>query len=405
MRNSALQPSGSRGRDVPDGVPSHVLAVVVEPVDVLLDPHRVHRELEGGAPVEVGVDDHAQQVGVRLLVAARQLARDLGRAGVVRPHEDVERRLPVENARLRPLRGRLALVGLELGEAGGDRSHGPEGLVHEAIHLDVRVGDPRRRKNRRVVAGAASGHNQGAPRRAPAALFLALHPGAEARERQHQPQSERHRSGDRPSARVRRSHGPRHRPHPHPHPRHPPHPARPPRPRRPPRRSVSPHRRPPPHRPAHRPHPPVHRRPPPVFPGVRAAVFRRSSPHGFRPPKLRGRRVAECSPVDNWCLVRHRSPHGFGRTKKDLNRPGQVRAGDPPTIRASPRRTMRGRRGEGAPASLPGPQPVLAKLPVQRRPVDFEAARRRGFVVGARGPGWVRPPAYGPPMRRGREGT
>jgi hypothetical protein len=64
-------------RHLPDGVPTGVVVRVGEPVAVLLHAGRVHRELVGGAPVLVGVDQDADPVGRRVAVAARADADDL----------------------------------------------------------------------------------------------------------------------------------------------------------------------------------------------------------------------------------------------------------------------------------------------------------------------------------------
>ena len=176
----------SRGRDVPHRVPPRVLVGVVEIVGVLLDAGGVYRELEGGAPVEVGIDDHGHQVRIRLLVAPRQLARDLAGAGVECPDVYVESGVPVQHARLGPLCGGFALVRLELGETRGRGGSMPCRFPHGAVKLDVRVGDLRRREDRYLVVLTASRHHQGAAGRPVRALFLSLNLGTPARQNENQ---------------------------------------------------------------------------------------------------------------------------------------------------------------------------------------------------------------------------
>ena len=104
MRNSASQPSAvARDADVPHGVPAVVVVGVVEPVAILLDAGRVDGELVRGAAIVKRIDEDAEPVARRVVVAPREIGDDLVRLGIERSHPHVERRRIVGDAKLGPL--------------------------------------------------------------------------------------------------------------------------------------------------------------------------------------------------------------------------------------------------------------------------------------------------------------
>ena len=102
MRNSARQPSARRAdRDVPHGVPARSRCWCRRTSTVLLHAGGVDGELVRRAPIAVRVDDDADPVRRRSLVAARQHADDLVRLRFERADGDVERRCVVRPPALR----------------------------------------------------------------------------------------------------------------------------------------------------------------------------------------------------------------------------------------------------------------------------------------------------------------
>ena len=155
IRNSAVQPCSSR-----DTVTSHtasqlIVAVrVVEPVAILLHAGRVHGELVRRAAIVVRVDQHANPVARRLVVAPREVGDDLVRLGVERAHLHEERGRVVGDAELGRLRRLGALSRLALDEA-PDRRHGLPHVFREAAPGACGRDANRPGAGRRPPAGAA----------------------------------------------------------------------------------------------------------------------------------------------------------------------------------------------------------------------------------------------------------
>ncbi len=118
-------PSGGIARHAhrPDGVPAAVAARIVEPVAILLHARRVDGEFVRGAAIVVRVDEYAEPVARRIVVAARQKGDDSVRLGVVRADLHVQRRRVERHAKLGALARRGALARLALDEC-GDRAGG-----------------------------------------------------------------------------------------------------------------------------------------------------------------------------------------------------------------------------------------------------------------------------------------
>jgi hypothetical protein len=117
----------------PDGVPvERELGVVV---DLPVDLHAGRRELEGEGRVAVvaAVDGHRDPVGLDVAIAAREAAGDAARVGVEAADGDVDVRVVVGHAELRPLRRRRPLRRLDLGEAVLRRHRRPDGIVEAAV--------------------------------------------------------------------------------------------------------------------------------------------------------------------------------------------------------------------------------------------------------------------------------
>ena len=126
----------ARHRRLPDGVPGHVLEVVVVEGRVALHAGGAHLEQDARAVIVVRVEQEREGVGLEGGVAPRELARDrLGRA-VEQPHARVERAVVDSDPELGLLARRLALLGIALDEAGRGRRRPPVGFVEPAVDLD-----------------------------------------------------------------------------------------------------------------------------------------------------------------------------------------------------------------------------------------------------------------------------
>ena len=131
------------GGRVPDRVPGGILAVAVaREGDVGLDAGGVDLEAEGGALVEVAVDQDGDAVAVEL-VAARDAAHDAGRLAVVAAHQQIEVPVVVHHLELGGLARHGAAVGLALGKIAAPPGFLPAGVVAAAVDLRrVRVDMP-----------------------------------------------------------------------------------------------------------------------------------------------------------------------------------------------------------------------------------------------------------------------
>ncbi len=141
---------------IPDRVPGAILLGIVEPVDIGLHAPRIHLEVEGGAPIVVGVHDHGQAVRVGLLIAARKLADDAVRSAVVGANAHVERIGAVKHAGFSPLRRQGALDGLELDEVPRYGRRPPRCLVQVAVDTGLRTDDPACGQHRHARADRAA---------------------------------------------------------------------------------------------------------------------------------------------------------------------------------------------------------------------------------------------------------
>jgi hypothetical protein len=83
-------------------------------------------------------DRHA--IGVRMLIAGRQSARDARGLGVVQTRADIQHVVVIEHADLGTFRGWLPLVGIALPEVIGDGCMRP-GFIGQATIDDGRAGD------------------------------------------------------------------------------------------------------------------------------------------------------------------------------------------------------------------------------------------------------------------------
>ncbi len=85
------------------------------------------------------VEIDIQEVGIAVVVAAREPARDERRLAVVHPCPDVHRLVVVGDPQFGPLGRRLAFVGILLGEAGGSFDTLPRLVVEAPVdHGGVR---------------------------------------------------------------------------------------------------------------------------------------------------------------------------------------------------------------------------------------------------------------------------
>ena len=121
----------ARDAHVPHRIPAVIAAVVVEPVAIHLDAGRVDAELVRGAPVVVGVDQHAHPVAGRFVVAASEVGDDLAWLGIVGADLDEEGGRVVRDSKLGALARLAAIVRLALHEAAGRRYR----LPHRRIQL------------------------------------------------------------------------------------------------------------------------------------------------------------------------------------------------------------------------------------------------------------------------------
>src|SRR5438093_1196210 len=78
--------------DFAGAVPPAFAVAVVEPVAILLDAGRIHRKLERGAAVVIRVDQDANPIRRRVVVAAGEQSSDARALRLERTHRDVERR-------------------------------------------------------------------------------------------------------------------------------------------------------------------------------------------------------------------------------------------------------------------------------------------------------------------------
>ena len=89
----------ARHRDVPHRIPALIVVRVVEPVAVLLDACRIDGELERRSPIVKRIDEHADPVRRRVLIAPRADADNALRIGVEGLDRDVERGRVVGDSR------------------------------------------------------------------------------------------------------------------------------------------------------------------------------------------------------------------------------------------------------------------------------------------------------------------
>jgi len=98
--------------------------------------------------IVVRVDHDLEDVGFHVGVATHESRDDVLRAVLLEhPRADVQRVVVEEEAHLHPLRGRLALVGIDLGELGDRCGLRPTLLVQPAVDgdaADLLGGDGRR---------------------------------------------------------------------------------------------------------------------------------------------------------------------------------------------------------------------------------------------------------------------
>jgi hypothetical protein len=106
---------------------------IVIPIDVTLDPRRVHRELKRCPAVPVGIDNDAYPVRWRVTVTAGELSRDLVGLRVEGTDTDVNGRVRVHNPGLGLLGSRLSFIGVMLDKTGNHGCLLPGRVVETAI--------------------------------------------------------------------------------------------------------------------------------------------------------------------------------------------------------------------------------------------------------------------------------
>src|SRR5439155_14963598 len=100
---------------------------------VLLHPGGIHGELKCSAMVVVAVKVHVKHVALRIVVAAAEAARNLGRLRVVQPRTHVDGGIVVDDHHRRRFGGRCPFARIGLYEAAHAPGLAPGGVVEPAV--------------------------------------------------------------------------------------------------------------------------------------------------------------------------------------------------------------------------------------------------------------------------------